>query len=199
MTDAEVAARLTDGLYAAADALLFQATTPWELDAAMEDFGFATGLCADQDMVGLDTVVARCVDGGRAPTAALARMVADGRLGRRVGVGWYRYPGGGGRVVDPLVEDLLREEAWFAGLTRTEVSDDVLITRLLIGLASAAGQLLKQGVPPACVDRVSQRDLGFPAAKGSLVSHLRDIGPGALEHAMGEVSPDEIRRFFDQL
>lgn len=105
----------------AAEALIFAGTVPWELDEAVEALGFALGPCALMDRIGLDAVVARAarlrVQGKAvAGPGVVARMLAEGRLGRQAGVGWYRYPGGGGRVVDPLVEDLVREEARFAGV-----------------------------------------------------------------------------------
>ncbi|MFK5997198.1 MAG: 3-hydroxyacyl-CoA dehydrogenase family protein [Rhodobacterales bacterium] len=46
------------------------------------------------------------------------RMVEEGRLGKKSGVGWYRYPGGGGAVIDPLLEDMIIEESYFAKVSR---------------------------------------------------------------------------------
>jgi 3-hydroxyacyl-CoA dehydrogenase len=41
-------------------------------------------------------------------------MIELGKLGRKTSAGWYRYPGGGGKVEDPIVADLAIEEAHFA-------------------------------------------------------------------------------------
>lgn len=60
----------------------------------------------------------------------LGRMVAEGRIGKVGGVGYYRYPGGGGAVVDPLIEDLILEEAYYAKQVRTQMSNDLLIKTL---------------------------------------------------------------------
>ncbi|MCV3271760.1 3-hydroxyacyl-CoA dehydrogenase family protein [Roseobacter sinensis] len=187
----DIAARLAAGLDGAADQLLFEATTPWDLDAAMTDFGFETGVCAAQDIAGLDRVHARIRAAGETATPVLPRMVAEGRLGRTAGVGWYRYPGGGGLVIDPLVEDLLREEARFAGVSRRDLSDDILIARLLLGLAKAALALLRAGADAALIDRVSQRALGFPAAHGGVLSYLRTAAARLPETVLGRLSEDE--------
>lgn len=112
-------------------------TNPWELDEALVDWGYGTGPCEAQDHVGLDVVLA----GGTARSGPIQlRMVAEGRLGKKVGVGYYRYPGGGGAVIDPLVEDLIREEAWFAQVARSEMPP----ARLVAGMNAALVDVLAE-------------------------------------------------------
>lgn len=192
MTDAEIAQALTDGLYAAADQLLMQATNPWELDAAMTDFGFVMGVCAAQDDVGLDHVLQRRqnVSGPFGPgfSPILPRMVSEGRLGRKLGVGWYRYPGGGGLVIDPLVEDLLREEAWFAGVTRVELSDKEMLHRMVAGIILPALHLMATEGPQ--VDQLSISVLGFPARTGGVLSYARTLERSDLIQHLSAIAAD---------
>lgn len=120
--------QLENALWLACDDLLIAHTNPWELDEALTAFGFSTGPCEVMDHVGLLQVVAR--------TAAhrsniLPRMTQEGRVGKIGGVGYYRYPGGGGAVIDPLIEDLMLEEAWFYKVKRTELSDAQLVDYVL--------------------------------------------------------------------
>jgi len=111
----------------AADTILMDGSTPWDVDEAMVNFGYAMGPYEAQDLSGLDIAYAnrRRKDATRDPNRRYVpisdRMVDEGRLGKKVGVGWYRYPGGKGRVDDPLIEDLIREEAHFAKVTRTGI------------------------------------------------------------------------------
>ena len=133
MKDAALITILQDAFWQLAEDLMLHHTNPWELDEALEAFGYATGPCAAQDLLGLDHVLAR------QPQRAcpiLPRMVAEGRHGKKAGVGYYRYPGGGGAVIDPLIEDLIREEAWFGKVTRVELSDAELIAKLNTGLVA---------------------------------------------------------------
>ncbi len=125
---------LQDAFWHRAEELLFHHTNPWELDEALCHFGYGMGPCEAMDLVGLDVVLVRAPD---RMTPVLRRMVAEGRMGKKGGVGFYRYPGGGGAVIDPLIEDLIREEAWFAGLERTEVAPDVLVKALNATLLDA--------------------------------------------------------------
>lgn len=180
MKDAAIALALTDGVRAASETLLMDATNPWELDAAMVAYGFAVGVCEAQDLEGLDVGLARRAGPqagtGKRTIPILPRMVSEGRLGRKVGVGWYRYPGGGGLVIDPLVEDLLREEAWFAGVTRQDLDDAVLVERIIMGMTQSALALLVQGVGHARIDQISIDAVGFPPGLGGVLSHVAFLG-----------------------
>jgi 3-hydroxyacyl-CoA dehydrogenase len=82
----------------AADTMMMDGSNPWEVDEAMVGFGYAMGPYAAQDLSGLDIAHAnrRRLDATRDPSRRYIpiadRMVQEGRLGRKVGVGWYRYP-----------------------------------------------------------------------------------------------------------
>lgn len=176
-----ISSRLLAQLEDVVEALVFRGSTPWEIDGALEAFGFGLGPCAAQDLRGLDQAVARhraegAAGARRVKSPVLARMVAEGRLGRRGGVGWYRYPGGGGRVVDPLIEDLVREEAYFAGVPRRPICDDDLRQHCILALMRAASDLIARGVPAPLVDLVACAATGFPTARGGPGFFARQIG-----------------------
>ena len=143
MTEAEVAAALQDAFWLAADRLLMFHTNPWELDEALEAAGYAMGPCAAMDLLGLDVVLARR---SVAASPILPRMVAEGRMGKKGGVGHYRYPDGGGAVIDPLIEDLILEEAWFAKVARHDLPDAALVAHMQAAQAKAVQRLQQQGV-----------------------------------------------------
>ena len=123
MTFDQAAAALRNAYWAYCETLMFYHTTPWELDEALLLSGAQIGPCAAQDLFGLGRVIKTMPE---RPTPILKRMVAEGRLGKSAGVGFYRYPGGGGAVEDPLLEDMYREEAWFAGVERSELDAQTL-------------------------------------------------------------------------
>ena len=176
-----IASHLLDALRACGEILLMDHTNPWELDEALCAAGFAVGLCEAQDVQGLDHDFRRRKNTpvNRRHIPILNRMVAEGRLGRKTGVGWYRYPGGGGLVIDPLVEDLLREEAWFAGVSRVELSDDVLVEYMQLALINASAALLDQGDETLAqrINDVAQHRLGVPEKWGGVLTLGDTIGP----------------------
>ncbi len=167
----------------AADTLLMDGAAPWEIDEAMEAFGYAMGIHAAQDLSGLDIAHAnrRRQDASRDPRRRYIpigdRMVAEGRLGRKTAVGWYRYFGGQ-RVVDPLVEDLIREEAHFAGVTRREFTADEIRHRLLLAMINEAADTLAEGIAASAadIDLVTVHGYGFPRWRGGLMHHADSLG-----------------------
>ena len=167
----------------AADTILMDGATPWEIDEAMRDYGYAMGLYETQDLSGLDIAYAArkrqaaTRDPRRRYIPIADRMVEEGRLGRKTAVGWYRYPGGQ-QIIDPLIEDLVREEAHFAGVVRREFSADEIRRRLLLAMFNEAAGILEEGVAlsAADIDLVTVHGYGFPRWRGGLMHAADAVG-----------------------
>ncbi len=168
----------------AADTVFMDGSTPWEVDEAMVEFGYAMGPYEAQDLSGLDIAHAnrRRQDATRDPNRRYIpiadRMVELGKLGRKTGAGWYRYPGGGGKVEDPIVADLALEEAHFAGRTRTEYDADEIRTRLLAAMINEACDILAEGIARSArdIDLVTVFGYGFPRWRGGLMHYADTWG-----------------------
>ncbi len=168
-----------------ADTLLMDGTTPWDIDAAMVAFGYAMGPYQAQDLSGLDIAYANrqrqkaTRDPARRYIPIADRMVEEGRLGKKSGVGWYRYPGGGGAVIDPLLEDMIIEESYFAKVYRREFTADEIRSRLLRAMIDEANQLLKEGIAQTAsdIDLVTVNGYGFPRWRGGLMYYAEQLKP----------------------
>ncbi|MEM8837254.1 MAG: 3-hydroxyacyl-CoA dehydrogenase family protein [Pseudomonadota bacterium] len=169
--DGFLANRIERRFYEGAERLLLRGALPYEIDEALVASGFSIGPFEAQDLSGLDgPYYARRSERERLPEVrhfkALVsdRMVEEGRLGKKVGVGWYRYPGGGGAVIDPLIEDLIAEEAHFAKIHRREFSADEIVLYLKAVLAKACEACLEAGIveEATTVDRVASLVLNLP-------------------------------------
>ncbi|WP_300444154.1 3-hydroxyacyl-CoA dehydrogenase family protein [uncultured Mameliella sp.] len=170
MADDTLAERLRMPFRDAAEAVFLHGSTPWEVDEAMEAFGFAAGPFEIEDRIGLDLAWARR-KAGKAPEGLpiLVRMMELGKLGRKTGAGWYRYPGGNGKVDDPIVADLALEEAHFHRMDRGDYTPEEIRERLLVALVAAARELQAEGVAASDIDAVSVEALGFPADRGGVL------------------------------
>ncbi len=168
----------------AADTLLIDGSTPWEIDEAMVEFGYAMGPYTAQDLSGLDIAHAnrRRQDATRDPARRYIpiadRMVELGKLGRKSGAGWYRYPDGVSRVDDPIVADIGIEEAHLAGISRVDYSASEIRERLLLAMINEAANILHEGIAQSAsdIDLVTVFGYGFPRWRGGLMHYADTIG-----------------------
>lgn len=162
MTTETAVQAVQDAFWQAGAYLLYHHTNPWELDEALCDWGYDMGPCEAQDLLGLDKVLARNPE---RTVPILPRMVAEGRMGKGGGVGYYRYPGGGGAVIDPLIEDLILEEAWFGKVTRAGLSDAALVAAMHDALRPISARLRAEGVNEDTLIRLLHCAIHFPLGK----------------------------------
>ncbi|MDD9908636.1 MAG: 3-hydroxyacyl-CoA dehydrogenase NAD-binding domain-containing protein [Ahrensia sp.] len=183
----------------AADTVFMDGSTPWEVDEAMVEFGYAMGPYEAQDLSGLDIAHAnrRRQDATRDPNRRYVRiadrLVELGKLGKKTGAGWYRYPGGGGKVEDPIVADLAIEESHFEGRTRTDYSSDEIRQRLLLAMINEAADILDEGIAASAhdIDLVSVFGYGFPRWRGGLMHHADTIGAEAIVAQLNELAKED--------
>jgi len=183
----------------AADTVFMDGSTPWEVDEAMVDFGYAMGPYEAQDLSGLDIAHAnrRRQDAMRDPNRRYIpiadRMVELGKLGRKTGAGWYRYPGGNGKVEDPIVADLALEEAHFAKITRTDYSADDIRNRLLLAMINEAADILHEGIAASAadIDLVSVLGYGFPRWRGGLMHYADSLGVAAIVAGLDQLAEED--------
>lgn len=183
----------------AADTLLMDGANPWELDEAMVEFGYAMGPYEAQDLSGLDIAYANrkrqaaTRDPARRYIPISDRMVQEGRLGKKAGVGWYRYPGGGGKVIDPLVEDLVREESWFAKVERRTFSAEEMRRRLLLAMINEAADILAEGIAASArdIDLVTVFGYGFPRWRGGLMHYADTLGAARIVAELEELAGED--------
>jgi 3-hydroxyacyl-CoA dehydrogenase len=165
-----------------AEAMVEDGASPAEVDAAMVEFGFAMGPFAVQDMAGLAIAAANRAlsptfrpDGRRLDL--VERLVAEGRLGRKAGRGWYRYPEGARQgEADPALDALLAAIRREKGVTPRSFSSDAITAALIGAIRSEAQAILAEGVvaDPDSIALVMVHGYGFPAHKiAVLAAHDR--------------------------
>lgn len=183
----------------AADTVFMDGSTPWEVDEAMEMFGYAMGPYEAQDLSGLDIAHAnrRRQDATRDPNRRYIpiadRMVELGKLGRKTGAGWYRYPGGNGKVDDPIVADLAIEESHLAKRDRTDYQAEEIKERLLLAMINEAADILDEGIAQNArdIDLVTVFGYGFPRWRGGLMHYADTLGAQAMVTRLRELSQED--------
>ncbi|MDQ7743853.1 FAD-dependent oxidoreductase [Hydrogenophaga pseudoflava] len=166
---------------------------PEQVDAALQGFGFAMGPFAVADLSGLDIAwrMRQALAAKRDPQARYVhipdRLCEAGRLGRKTGAGYYRYPEGGhGPQVDEAVHTLIAQARADKGLQPRELGDDEIVRRALLAIVNEAALLLAEGVAERAtdVDVVLVNGYGFPRWEGGAVFWARERGAEALQDDM---------------
>lgn len=178
--------------------LLLSEGVPIELiDRTMTRFGFPVGPIALLDEVGLDVGekaagVMQAAYGERlAPSPVIAKMVADGRLGRKSGRGFYRYADGRKSGVDP---------AAYAAIgirPRDGVAPTMVEQRLVYAMLNEAARAADEGVirSPRDGDIGAIYGIGFPPFRGGPLRMIDDLGPRRVADVLGDLASAYGERF----
>jgi len=153
-----------------------------EMDHLMVQFGFPVGPITLLDEVGLDVGekvvgVMHAAFGERfAPPPGFAGMVKAGRLGRKVGKGFYTYAGGKKGDVDPAVYQLIGTQP-NGGPRAAEI-----IQRLVLVMLNEAARAVGEGIvrSPRDGDVAAIFGFGFPPFRGGPLRHADDLGAARL-------------------
>jgi 3-hydroxyacyl-CoA dehydrogenase len=157
--------------------------SPAEVDAALEEYGFAMGPFAVLDMAGLD--VDWMMRKRRAPTRdpreryspVYDRICEAGHFGQKTGAGFYLHKDGK-RVPNPTVEALILRAAAERGITRHPVSAEAIQQRVHATMVNEGARLLAEGLAarPSDIDVVLVYGYGYPAWRGGPMHEADEIG-----------------------
>jgi len=173
--DGFIGNRLLSHYRTAADHMLLDGASPYQIDAALRAYGFAMGPYAVADLAGLDIGYAtrqrKAADRhpqDRYPTWA-DELYHQGRLGQKTGKGYYLYPEGNRLgLEDPEVEALIAKTRQQAGITPRTFTDEEIVRRYMAAMVNEAARVLDEGIAqrPLDIDVVLLYGYGFPRWRG---------------------------------
>lgn len=164
---------------------MIEGSTPEAIDTVMQDFGMAMGPLAVGDLAGLDIgYKARQALSEKEKGAPRTYCIADtlvemDRLGQKTGKGYYSYdPNSRKRSSDPLVLEVIEQQAKAQGIIRKEISNEEILNRLTFALINEGMKILEEGVAqrPSDIDVVYVYGYGFPAYRGGPMHYADSIG-----------------------
>lgn len=159
------------------DFLLEEGATPWQVDRALQSFGFPMGLYLMRDMAGLDVSwrVRQYREAFRDKSLRYStiadRLCEMGRFGQKTGKGYYVYDGkgpGAKASPDPEVEQLIASISEQCGHTRRSIDDDEIVARVLTAMVNEGARILADGVASRAsdIDVTYVHGYGFPRHEG---------------------------------
>ncbi len=158
-----------------ADFMLEDGASPYEIDAAMRDYGFPLGPYQVADMAGLGISWARRkrLAPTRDPAERYVRigdlLCEAGRMGQKSGAGYYRYEDGARKgVPDPDVLALIDAERAEKGITPRSFTAEEIQQRCIGAMTNEGARILGEGIAlrPADIDVVLMLGYGFPRWRG---------------------------------
>ncbi|MEP7326593.1 MAG: fatty acid oxidation complex subunit alpha FadJ [Gemmatimonadota bacterium] len=177
--------------------LLAEGTPIEAIDRTMTGWGFPVGPIALLDEVGLDVaakagaVMHEAFGERLKPSEVVAKMIADQRLGRKNGRGFYHYHQGHKTGVDEKVYDLL-------GIRPQEKHSPATIEqRLVYIMLNEAAMTAGEGVvrSPRDGDIGAIFGIGYPPFRGGPLRVIDDLGAANVVHTLKELASAYGNRF----
>ncbi len=151
------------------------------VDRALTGFGMPMGPFRLLDEVGLDVAghVAKLLHdafGERmVPPPPLAALPGTGRLGRKGGLGFYRYENGKEKEPDAGIYDELGDAV---PRRRKQMAPELIRDRCILVMVNEAARILDEGIVdrPGDVDLAMITGTGFPPFRGGLLRYADSAG-----------------------
>ncbi|WP_024910330.1 3-hydroxyacyl-CoA dehydrogenase NAD-binding domain-containing protein [Chania multitudinisentens] len=186
----------------AAEAMLEDGASPYQIDDAVRGFGFAMGPFQISDVAGGDIAWAtrkrRAVH--RSPQERYVqiadRLCEQGWFGQKTGRGWYHYESGSrsGQPEAAVLEIVARERER-VGIIPRSFSAEEIVRRYLAAMINEGANLVEEGIAlrPLDVDVVLLAGYGFPRHHGGPLHYADRIGlPKVLEDIVTFAAEDPL-------
>ncbi len=169
------------------------------IDKAMKDFGFPVGPITLLDEVGIDVgakvqkILHHAFGARMDPPGSMAKLIADGRLGRKNAKGFYKYTEGSkSKEVDASVYTLMP-----SGAGQKTMDPKVIQERLFHAFLNESAYCLQEGIlrKPVDGDVGAIFGLGFPPWWGGPFRAIDKLGAGAVLETLKRLQGQHGARF----
>jgi 3-hydroxyacyl-CoA dehydrogenase len=178
---------MLDGYFREAEQLLLEGASPMQVDAVLEQFGFAMGPQRVSDLGGNDVGTKVRIqlykrESRPDPYFVIAdRLTELGRLGQKTGRGFYRYESGSRDAIpDTEVTAVIETLASERGIVRRKIGDDEVVERCILALINVGAKVLEEGAASRAsdIDVVWTSGYGFPRHLGGPMFYADTLGLG---------------------
>ena len=169
----------------AADHLIEDGASPFEIDAMVKAFGFPMGPYEMSDLAGGDIgwATRKRRAATRDPKARYVhiadRLCERGWFGQKTGRGWYVYEAGSRTgTPNPDVAPIIDEERRKAGVVPRSFTREELERRYIAAMVNEGAKVVDEGIAlrPLDVDVTLVSGYGFPRGKGGPMWHADQVG-----------------------
>jgi 3-hydroxyacyl-CoA dehydrogenase len=169
----------------AAEYLMEDGASPYEIDAAVRGFGYPMGPFQVSDLAGGDIgwATRKRKAATRDPKARYVhiadRICERGWFGQKTRRGWYLYPQGArAGEQDPEVLAIVDEERRQAGITPRAFTHEEIMRRYMAAMVNEGANVVHEGIAlrPLDVDVTFLHGYGFPRHRGGPMKYADTVG-----------------------
>ena len=169
----------------AADHIMEDGASPYQIDQAARDFGYPMGPYQVADLAGGDIgwATRKRRAATRDPKARYVqiadRLCERGWFGQKTARGYYLYPDGARTgTPDAQVAAIIDAERQRAGIVPRSFSDDDILRRYLAAMINEGANVVHQGIAlrPLDVDVTLVHGYGFPRFRGGPMQYADSVG-----------------------
>lgn len=169
----------------AADHMMEDGASPYQIDEAVRNFGYPMGPFQVADLAGGDIgwATRKRKAATRNPKARYVqiadRICERGWFGQKTGRGYYLYPEGARTgVPDPEVLAIIAAERQRAGITPRSFTDEEIMRRYLAAMINEGANVVHQRIAlrPLDVDVTFLYGYGFPRHRGGPMKYADTVG-----------------------
>lgn len=160
------------------ESLLLRNAMPHEIDKVIFDFGFPMGPYAMSDLAGLDIGWQKDQTPDK-ETNIRHQLCEQGRLGQKTGAGFYDYQEGSRTPIPNAdVEAIIQKVSAARQLTRTPISEEDMLKRMIYVMINEAAKILDEGIAlrPSDIDVVWVYGYGWPIYRGGPCFYADQVG-----------------------
>ncbi|MEM7423217.1 MAG: 3-hydroxyacyl-CoA dehydrogenase NAD-binding domain-containing protein [Pseudomonadota bacterium] len=174
---------------AQAQAMVYEGLMPWDVDAALNAFGFKMGPFQMSDLAGLDIGWSKGATTQNPIRDALCEL---GRRGQKTKAGYYDYDETRKPVPSEITAGIIRE---ITGASAASLPSAEITERLIYPMINEAVKILEEGKAqrPSDIDIVWLNGYGWPTDKGGPMFYGDRVGAGAVLAVMERLGAADPR------
>ncbi len=172
-----------------ANKLVYHGVMPWDVDAALNAFGFKMGPFQMSDLAGLDIGWSK---GAKTENPIRDALCEIDRRGQKTGAGFYDYDENRRPVPSDVTAKIVKD---ITGAEPREMSQDEIIEICIYPMINEAVKILEENKAqrPSDIDVVWLNGYGWPPDKGGPMYYGDMVGPQAVldrMEALGKEDPE---------
>jgi 3-hydroxyacyl-CoA dehydrogenase len=167
--------------------LLGEGVMPWDIDRALNNFGFKMGPFQMSDLAGLDLGWSK---GKRTQYPIKDALCEAGRRGQKTSKGYYDYDKDRNSLPSKETEKIIRE---VTGKEMISMSEQDITETLIFPMINEAIKVLDENKAqrPSDIDVIWLFGYGWPKDKGGLIYYADKVGPKYILESLKRIAADD--------